>query len=72
MSYFKVEAAGLINSFPYLVVRGIYDYIDTYKNKWWLSSITVVAVIYIKEILSIIPPPVISNLGRLENCKLNI
>ncbi|KAJ5431432.1 Pfs NACHT and ankyrin domain-containing protein [Penicillium cf. griseofulvum] len=30
--YFKIEAAGLINYFPYLVIRGICDYADTYKN----------------------------------------
>jgi len=31
--YFKIEAVGLINHFPYLVIRGIYNYSDTYKNK---------------------------------------
>lgn len=30
---FEMEAAGLINSFPYLVICSIYDYADLYKNK---------------------------------------
>ena len=33
--YFEIKAAGLINSFPYLVIRGICDYADSYKNKRW-------------------------------------
>jgi hypothetical protein len=31
--YFEIEAAGLINSFSYLIIRGIYNYIDSCKNK---------------------------------------
>lgn len=30
---FKMEAAGLINSFPCLVIQGICDYADLHKNK---------------------------------------
>ena len=30
-----MEAVGLINNFPYLVIRGICDYLDLYKNKEW-------------------------------------
>ena len=29
---FETEAAGLMNNFPYLVIRGICDYSDTHKN----------------------------------------
>lgn len=31
--YFEIEAAGLMNAFPCLVIRGIYDYSDSHKNK---------------------------------------
>lgn len=31
--YFEIEAAGLMNHFLCLVIRGIYDYLDLYKNK---------------------------------------
>ena len=30
---FEIEAAGLINSFPCLVVHGVCDYADSRKNK---------------------------------------
>ncbi|KAF6782421.1 hypothetical protein CMUS01_16718, partial [Colletotrichum musicola] len=30
---FEIEAAGLMNHFPCLVIRGIYDYSDSHKNK---------------------------------------
>ena len=33
--YFKMEAAGIINSFPCLVIRGICDYADSHKQKKW-------------------------------------
>ncbi|KAF3098322.1 hypothetical protein TWF706_006765 [Orbilia oligospora] len=32
---FEMEAAGLINIFPCLVIRGICDYADSHKNKIW-------------------------------------
>jgi nucleoside phosphorylase len=32
---FEMEAAGLMNHFPCLVIRGICDYSDSYKNKEW-------------------------------------
>jgi nucleoside phosphorylase len=35
MLYFEMEAAGLMNSFPCLVIRGICDYADSHKNKRW-------------------------------------
>jgi nucleoside phosphorylase len=30
----EMEAAGLMDWFPCLVIRGIYDYADLYKNDW--------------------------------------
>ncbi|KAJ5629830.1 hypothetical protein N7528_003487 [Penicillium herquei] len=32
---FEMEAAGLMNEFPCLVIRGICDYSDSHKNKCW-------------------------------------
>ena len=52
---FKIEAAGLINDFPYLIIRGICDYTDSYKNKKWQLYTAVTVAAYVKEILSIIP-----------------
>ncbi|KXH58327.1 hypothetical protein CSAL01_13102 [Colletotrichum salicis] len=31
--YFEIEAAGLMNNFPYIVIRSICDYADAHKNK---------------------------------------
>ncbi|GAB1196290.1 hypothetical protein APSETT444_005559 [Aspergillus pseudonomiae] len=36
---FEMEAAGLMNSFPCLVIRGICDYSDSHKNKQWQGLI---------------------------------
>ncbi|KAF4630922.1 hypothetical protein G7Y89_g7212 [Cudoniella acicularis] len=32
---FEMEAAGLMNDFPCLVIRGVCDYADSHKNKMW-------------------------------------
>jgi nucleoside phosphorylase len=52
---FEMEAAGLMNSFPCLVVRGICDYADSHKNKRWQPYAAATAAAYAKEVLSIIP-----------------
>ena len=52
---FEMEAAGLMNSFPCLVIRGICDYADTHKNKEWQPYATATAAACSKEILSVIP-----------------
>ena len=53
---FEMEAAGLMNSFPCLVVRGICDYADSHKNKRWQPYAAATAAAYAKEVLSMIPP----------------
>lgn len=52
---FEMEAAGLMNSFPCLVIRGICDYADSHKNKTWQPYAAGVAAAYAKEVLSVIP-----------------
>ncbi|KAN0082002.1 hypothetical protein V8E54_003300 [Elaphomyces granulatus] len=51
---FEMEAAGLMNSFPCLVIRGICDYADSHKNKKWQPYAAATASAYAKELLSII------------------
>jgi nucleoside phosphorylase len=53
---FEMEAAGLMNTFPCLVVRGICDYADSHKNKRWQPYAAAVAAAYAKELLLVIPP----------------
>jgi nucleoside phosphorylase len=52
---FEMEAAGLIDSFPCLVIRGICDYADSHKNKRWQPYAAATAAAYAKEVLSVIP-----------------
>jgi nucleoside phosphorylase len=53
---FEMEAAGLMNSFPCLVIRGICDYADSHKNMKWQPYAAATAAAYAKEVLSAIPP----------------
>ncbi|KAF5584277.1 AGC PKA kinase, partial [Fusarium subglutinans] len=53
---FEMEAAGLVNHFPCLVIRGICDYADSHKNKDWQGYAAMVAAVYAKDLLSRIPP----------------
>lgn len=53
---FEMEAAGLMNRFPCLVIRGICDYSDTHKNKDWQGYAAMVAAAYAKDLLGWIPP----------------
>jgi nucleoside phosphorylase len=53
---FEIEAAGLMNSFPCLVIRGICDYADSHKNKQWQPYAAGTAAAYAKEVLAVIPP----------------
>ena len=52
--YFEMKAAGLMNNFPCVVIRGICDYLDSYKNDTWQGYATVSAISYVKELLDII------------------
>ncbi|KAJ5704064.1 DNA-directed RNA polymerase II subunit RPB1 [Penicillium malachiteum] len=52
---FEMEAAGLMNQIPALVIRGICDYSDSHKNKDWQPYAALTAAAYAKELLSTIP-----------------
>ncbi|TVY70160.1 5'-methylthioadenosine/S-adenosylhomocysteine nucleosidase [Fusarium oxysporum f. sp. cubense] len=51
----EMEAAGLMNNYPCLVIRGICDYADSHKNKDWQLYAAGIAAAYAKELLSMIP-----------------
>jgi nucleoside phosphorylase len=53
---FEMEASGLMNHFPCLVVRGICDYSDSHKSKDWQGYAAMAAAAYAKSLLSQIPP----------------
>ncbi|OPB36500.1 hypothetical protein A0O28_0055790 [Trichoderma guizhouense] len=52
---FETEAAGLMNQFPCLVVRGICDYSDSHKNNKWQGYAAMTAAAYTKDLLYRIP-----------------
>lgn len=53
---FEMEAGGLMNNFPCLVIRGICDYADTHKNKQWHGYAAMTAAAYAKDVLKRIAP----------------
>lgn len=52
----EMEAAGLINNFPCIVIRGICDYADSHKNKEWQEHAAAVAAAFGKELLEYVQP----------------
>lgn len=70
---FEMEAAGLMNNFPCLVVRGICDYADSHKNKAWQPYAAATAAAYAKAILSLVPPgEVVTSKAASETYKYHI
>ncbi|KEQ75246.1 ankyrin repeat protein [Aureobasidium namibiae CBS 147.97] len=50
----EMEAAGLLNSFPCLVIRDICDYADSHKNDDWQEYAAATAAAYAKEFLGFV------------------
>lgn len=65
---FEMEAGGLMNHFPCLVVRGICDYCDAHKTTHWQGYAAMAAAAYAKDLIKrIIPNKVLmeKKLGEL-------
>ncbi|KAK6360967.1 hypothetical protein TWF730_007082 [Orbilia blumenaviensis] len=52
---FEMEAAGLMDELPTLVIRGICDYADSHKSKEWQPYAAVSAAVFAKIILGKLP-----------------
>ncbi|KAJ5923435.1 TPR repeat protein [Penicillium verhagenii] len=63
---FEMEAAGLMNNFPCLVIRGICDYADSHKNKRWQPYAAGTAAAYAKELLGVIPAADVVNTKTVD------
>jgi nucleoside phosphorylase len=48
---FEIEAAGLMDQLPCLVIRGIYDYYDSYKHKQWQGYAALTTAAYTRALL---------------------
>lgn len=57
----EMEAAGLMNNFPCLVIRGICDYADAHKNDVWQKYAAVTAAAFAQVLLSVISPTAVHN-----------
>ncbi|EHK16175.1 uncharacterized protein TRIVIDRAFT_163280 [Trichoderma virens Gv29-8] len=53
---FEMEAAGLMNDFPCIVIRGISNYSDSHKNDEWRQYAASTAAAYAKELLCLVKP----------------
>ncbi|KAM3537463.1 hypothetical protein ARSEF1564_009613, partial [Beauveria bassiana] len=53
---FEMEAAGLLDDFPCVIIRGICDYSDDHKHKVWQPYAAVAAAAYAKDLLRVIQP----------------
>ena len=63
---FEMEAAGLMNDFPCLVIRGICDYADSHKNKDWQGYAAMTATAYAKDLLHLIPSNKVETEKRIQ------
>lgn len=53
--YSRIEAAGLMDNLPCLVIRGVCDCADSHKNKEWQPYAAATAAAYAKELLCSMP-----------------
>lgn len=51
---FEMEAAGLMNNFPCLIIRGICDYADSHKNKIWQPYAAATAAAFARALLGFV------------------
>ncbi|KAF5243724.1 hypothetical protein FAUST_2719 [Fusarium austroamericanum] len=63
----EMEAAGLVNDFPCLVIRGICDYADSGKNKDWQEHAAAVAAAFAKELLSEV---LVTEVSQMRDAKI--
>ncbi|KAG9532240.1 Pfs, NACHT and ankyrin domain protein, partial [Aureobasidium melanogenum] len=61
---FEMEAAGALNDFPCLVIRGISDYSDSHKNDKWHGYAAAVAAAYARELFQRMP------IEEVKQCKI--
>jgi hypothetical protein len=53
---YEMEAAGLMDRFPSLVIRSICDYSDSHENQQWKDHAAATAAVYAQELLEFAVP----------------
>jgi hypothetical protein len=51
---FKMEAAGIVDDLPCMVIGGICDYADSHKNKKWQGYAVMAAAAFAEELLRLV------------------
>ncbi|KAL4741644.1 nucleoside phosphorylase domain-containing protein [Aspergillus similis] len=69
---FEMEAAGLMDHFPCLVIRGICDYADSHKNDDWHGYAAATAAAYAKEFISKTPVRMVEVTPRVADVQVPI
>ena len=67
---FEMEAAGILQAWPCLVVRGICDYCDSHKNDEWQNFAAATAAAYTKDLLYRIAPEEVDTAKSVNNILL--
>jgi len=64
---FEMEAAGLMDEFPCLVIRGICDYADSHKNKKWQPYAAATTAAYARILLGFIDPQGVKDTPSMQS-----
>jgi len=48
--YFKIEAAGALANFPYIIICGILNYYNLHKNNQWHRYTAAAAAVYTRQL----------------------
>jgi len=66
---FEMEAAGIMDDFPCLVIRGISDYADSYKRWDWQPYAAAVAAAYSRKLLLTVSPIGVMEMKAMRKIK---
>ncbi|KAF3291569.1 hypothetical protein TWF970_000783 [Orbilia oligospora] len=69
---FEMEAAGLMDKLPSLVIRGICDYSDSHKNKIWQPYAALAAAAFARELLTRLPHREKKERIRAVKCEIKL
>ncbi|KAK6350166.1 hypothetical protein TWF696_006410 [Orbilia brochopaga] len=69
---FEMEAAGLMDEMPTMIIRGICDYSDSHKNKLWQPYAAFAAAAFAKKLLSKLPPRANDEGEQIKRSRLNL
>jgi nucleoside phosphorylase len=62
----EMEAAGLMNDFPCVVIRGVADYSDSHKNEKWQDYAAATAAACAKALLMVVATSEVDKLQRVQ------